>query len=62
MSKCKYCQYSIGNESIYESNCIDLEVFDNHLLIDVGIQYEGTKERAKINYCPMCGRKLEGTE
>ena len=67
MSKCEYCilnkpivdTYCFGKNS--ESHGIDLIIFDNILEITAsGDTYEPNFEETeiKINYCPMCGRKL----
>lgn len=55
---CKYCQSKV-RQSLPELNDSDLELWvntDNTMLIN---NYVNQKEtHIKINYCPMCGKKL----
>jgi hypothetical protein len=65
MSDCKYCQ-SIPNEHILDIECgsyedgqaayMHIEIcIDSLLLTD---SYLSINAMTKINYCPMCGRRL----
>lgn len=56
MSKCEYCNYDRDD---YIS-CLDKQAHIylapyEHML---KVKYYGHKIQVKINYCPMCGRKL----
>lgn len=66
---CPYCDiYADGTESLFS---ITREVFGTDCLMAASIEYPnivriGGNERdfteIQINYCPMCGRKLERDE
>lgn len=61
MEKCEYCGgYNLGSKPISDqfdfSPCIE-SIVDGCFLYN--ICDSGHKTVLKINYCPMCGRKLE---
>jgi len=62
---CEYCNVGDKNKKIYDRGGLDVSVADYSyskatLDIDVftGIEYGSLEAEVKINYCPMCGRKL----
>ena len=55
---CEYCHEDIdGYVRSIEKNCHAYYRFPNKLVIQFGRE----SREAIINYCPMCGRKLEVT-
>ena len=65
-NKCRFCEYKRDYEYLVQtkedrSDGLEARIYSDQLVISgwydsmVGI---GT-EQAKINYCPICGRKLE---
>ena len=62
----KNCKYCHGKEDIINTlhyggvGCILGQVV--HIEGDRLVVEEGTIESKKINYCPMCGRSLNGEE
>ena len=56
---CPYCRTDIDVESISIDKYTNMTLLQNTLLIVMaGIGTVGVAE-TKINYCPMCGRRLE---
>lgn len=60
---CEYCNLVSGEEKDIGSNEEDLlyivrhnNEFDIKAIFDTGD--ESSEDRCKINYCPICGRKL----
>lgn len=53
---CKFC----NGEEITDEDCEDykLSYERGYMYVDIDIPYEGVICNFKINYCPMCGRKL----
>ena len=73
MEECKYCKELFTgwmNDSLIQDhvnlecgfNLLDIDVFINddelELFVDNGSCDEICKKTLKINYCPMCGRRL----
>ena len=56
------CEYCTDHKNLYDDKYTDVEMFDDFIHVDVSIQYEGWSFGFYINYCPMCGRKLEGRQ
>lgn len=61
VDKCEYCQ---GDKVIYDKgdwqDYIRLTVIDDSIYLSVGADGQSAADESiKINYCPMCGRKLE---
>lgn len=62
MEKCKYCSGELySNEPIIDSYERKLE---NHTVLvisrnHINCYFGRYKVKTEINYCPMCGRKLE---
>ena len=52
---CKYCREGEKREYIVISRYAELKIKKNKIL---GYCLEITQTYTKINYCPMCGRKL----
>jgi len=56
---CKYCKAELKNLEMYDDGGLSLSISENVLDINYYGNLEGwTNEEMKINYCPMCGRKL----
>lgn len=59
---CKYCQSD--NDNMFENELLDgeanvaVQVCFDKLLINASTEMDELEEEIKINYCPMCGRKL----
>lgn len=70
-TKCRFCEYKRDFQPLADSNAVD-KGWDNSGLaayivsgvLHVTGYYDGCvgiePVETKINYCPMCGRKLEG--
>jgi hypothetical protein len=66
MKECKYCR-EVDTKALLELDYIDQEAYHEEYELYVVIGIEGGSLSAwhkdehsiKINYCPMCGRKLE---
>lgn len=64
---CKYCEQYESLEYFYEENEEELTEFGEGTIcvVDGRLSYEFATDMfykdgsVKINYCPMCGRKLE---
>ena len=59
---CEYCKEKF-NKTVFESEDWDIQIYDN--ILDITYYYEDSYYRTchqgkeiKINFCPMCGRKL----
>lgn len=74
MSKCRYCcDYQTSKDIIYkqmpiflgQKMNITLDLMRNQLGLYIISSFNGMETsdgislRTKVNYCPMCGRKLE---
>lgn len=57
MTKCKYC--SDDQDHIINDCTNEIYLNNKHVLAFCG--WCGCWTKVKINYCPMCGRKLEET-
>ena len=58
---CKYCENGVSLIS-NQNGCTDIEVWiedGNTLIGEAGGMFEVSLDKLKINYCPMCGKKLE---
>lgn len=65
--KCKYCSAKYLNNSIYEDNNYhdewsDVYIMDGKLVIKVRMIHEYKEIEVNMNYCLMCGRKIEEVE
>lgn len=69
IKNCLYCNDDFPNKSIlhiddpenYSTELVDVYVIDRKLKIEaVDNYFFYLDEKVKINYCPMCGRKLIG--
>lgn len=58
MMELKPCPFCEGNEN--QRNCIPLETDVGETWITKDNRLENNYGSCEINYCPMCGRKLEG--
>jgi hypothetical protein len=57
---CPYCRTSLDVETIEtESPRANITILDKSMLFCVSIDYKVLAIETIINYCPMCGRKLE---
>lgn len=59
MDRCKYCEVKLENRNNLLESDYEFEVYiggDNYL---VHQDEEAQVIEIKINYCPMCGKKLE---
>lgn len=68
--KCPYCHNEIGKTRYalidnhfytndeYIEGTVDINSNDKTLVLTIGDCYEDYSDEIKINYCPMCGRKL----
>ena len=53
---CEYCEKQYGNKPLAYSHLGDMEIEAGDIVAgDFGAELA----RARINFCPMCGRKLE---
>jgi len=62
---CKYCKAQVGNLQMFTNASTDVEVWHDedggYLDISIdGIESRLSESAIPINYCPMCGRKLNG--
>ena len=58
---CKYCENDVSLIS-NQNGCADIEVWiadGNTLIGEASSMFEVSLDKLKINYCPMCGKKLE---
>lgn len=57
MNKCNYCSYDRDDYilAVDKHGHLVLEPYEAVLKV----KFYGNKMQTKINYCPMCGRKLE---
>ena len=65
---CPYCHNEIGREHYillkcnyfvndnYVEGTVDID--DKSMLLTVGDYYNDNEDEIKINFCPICGRKL----
>ncbi|MGL6184819.1 MAG: hypothetical protein ACRC1T_05510 [Clostridium chrysemydis] len=53
---CKYCE---GDKWIYEDNSLSIGVSKGKDLLEVHTDTDDYYEIIKVNYCPMCGKKLK---
>lgn len=72
MSECKYCDATVGesptesvilkvlNGGIFGPIILDLDIYENATMV-IGLG-DDVVAKAKIKYCPMCGRKLEAAD
>ncbi|MFD3267894.1 hypothetical protein [Lactobacillus johnsonii] len=71
--KCPYCHNEIGrlhyallanhfytSDDEYMEATVDINSNDKTMSLIVGDYYGDDTDEIKINYCPMCGRKLSG--
>lgn len=61
---CEYCKYDYSAKPIVKDRTteISIETADSELYIDYdsgGYEASYFRHYLKINYCPMCGRKLK---
>lgn len=69
--KCPYCHNEIGkkhyvlvnsnfltSDDEYMEATVDINSNDKTMSLIVGDYYGDSTDEIKINYCPMCGRKL----
>lgn len=58
MSECRYCSYDRDDyiSAIDKQGHLVLEPYEALLKV----KFYGNKMQTQINYCPICGRKLEG--
>ena len=56
---CEYCKIVVASESLVDGEALTAYIEDGILEFE-GRGYDGEFQIAhlKINYCPMCGRKL----
>ena len=52
---CEYCDKQYDNKPLADSHNGDMEIENGRI---VAGDFGATIADAKINYCPMCGRKL----
>ncbi|MCC5416467.1 hypothetical protein [Clostridium botulinum] len=54
---CKYCE---GKEFVFDSSIWKIQILRGSKKIDIECDSRGIVKDVdfKINYCPMCGRKL----
>lgn len=70
--KCPYCHneiekthYALVGSNFYTSDdeymeaTVDINSNDKTLVLTIGDFYGDNSDEIKINYCPMCGRKLK---
>lgn len=57
MNKCLFCDDK-HDVSIVDNNIFDVYIYGNELNCDITLGDETATNETKINYCPMCGRKL----
>lgn len=66
--QCPYCHHKTGrkhyvllechyfaNDNYVEAN---VDIKDKSMFLNIGDYYKDVNDEIKINYCPMCGRKL----
>ena len=56
---CPYCRTDIDVESIPVDKFTTLTILHNTMMIVMTVERLVGVSEVKINYCPMCGRKLE---
>lgn len=52
--RCEYCNGEWVNEDIFSGDGVTVEILDSTLIIT-----DHTGAFIHINYCPMCGRRLQ---
>ncbi len=66
---CKYCNNNNGNDNmdiIYNhaktspTKKTFLYIFNNKIMVETYISHNSHYSEKTINYCPMCGRELQG--
>ena len=71
LKKCPYCHDEIGrvhyallasnfhtSDDEYMEATVNINSNDKTMLLTIGDYYGDDTDEIKINYCPMCGRKL----
>ena len=60
---CEYCEDKVPTvlltlELFEEDEVVEVFIEDHRRLVGMIDSYTGLKDSIKINYCPMCGRRL----
>lgn len=59
MSECEYCDDKLKHIEELNSDIIYLEIYGKHLRLNGKLMGLRFGRDFMINYCPMCGRRLE---